>query len=245
MTVYVYGITRVPFELPDVAGVGGASLRLVRHEDVAAVVSDAGDEPLRATAAGLKAHTKVLDELVAEGTVLPLRFGTVVTDDAAVEDALLRVNAPHLRELLDRLDGHVQLTVKVFNDEDTVLREVVETDGRVSSLWRKVQGLPPEAAYYDRITLGQEIARALEQRKVEVAQPLYDALVALSAEAQAKEPRQDLMVLDADFLVARSDLEQFDAEVDALAKDRPELEFRYLGPMPAYSFADLVLQGAD
>jgi hypothetical protein len=243
MTTYVYGITRVPLELPEVTGVGDAPLRVLEHGDVAAVVSDAGEGPLRATAAGLKAHTRVLDALAERVTVLPLRFGTVVTDDDAVVDAMLRPNIEHLTELFERLDGHVQLTVKVFNDEDSVLRDVIEGDPRVAQLWRKVQGVPAEAAYYDRIALGQEIARALEQRKLGVAQPLYDALVELSADAQAKEPKQELMVLDADFLVPRSQLEQFDAKVDALAKDRPELEFRYLGPMPAYSFADLVLQG--
>jgi hypothetical protein len=243
MTTYVYGITRAEPELPDVGGVEDAELRIVEHDAVAAVVSDAGEGPLRATAAGLKAHTRVLDELAAGLTVLPLRFGTVVTDDRAVVDAMLAPNIDHLTELLDRLDGHVQLTVKVFNDEDAILRDVVETDSRVGGLWKKVQGIPAEAAYYDRIALGQEIARAVEQRKVGVAQPLFDALVELSADAQAKEPKQELLVLDADFLVPRSQLEQFDAKVDALAKDRPELEFRYLGPMPAYSFAGLVLQG--
>ena len=244
MTTYVYGITSRPVDLPDAAGVNRAPLRVVEHEDLLAVVSDAGEEPLRATAAGLKAHTRVLEALSAAATILPLRFGTVVTDDAAVVDAVLQPNAEHLHELLERLDGHVQLTVKVFNDEDAVLRDVVETDKRVSRLWRKVKGVPAEAAYYDRIALGQEIARAVQERKIVTASPLFDALEALSAEAQAKEPKHELLVLDADFLVPRDRMDQFDAEVEALAKDRPELEFRYLGPMPAYSFADLVLQGS-
>ena len=244
MTTYVYGIAHRPVDLPQTAGVGGAPLRTVEHGDLLAVVSDAGAEPLRATAAGLRAHTRVLEALSAVTTVLPLRFGTVVTDDAAVVEAVLAANVEHLDELLERLDGHVQLTVKVFNDEDAVLRDVVQTDARVSRLWKKVNGVPAEAAYYDRIALGQEVARAVQERKLVTASPLFDALEALSAEAQAKEPKHDLMVLDADFLVLRDRMNQFDAEVEALAKDRPELEFRYLGPMPAYSFADLVLQGS-
>lgn len=244
MTTYVYGIARRPVDLPEAAGVEGAQLRVVEHEDLLAVVSDAGDGPLRATAAGLKAHTRVLEALSSVTTVLPLRFGTVVTDDAAVVDAVMAPNAEHLQELLERLDGHVQLTVKVFNDEDAVLRDVVQTDTRVSRLWEKVKGVPAEAAYYDRIALGQEVARAVQERKLVTASPLFDALEALSVDAQAKEPKHELMVLDADFLVPRERMDDFDAEVEALAKDRPELEFRYLGPMPAYSFADLVLQGS-
>jgi hypothetical protein len=244
MTTYVYGIAQTPLDLPDLAGVEGGELRLVQVDDLVAIVSDLEQSPLRATAAGLKAHTRVLDDLAANVTVLPLRFGTVVDDDAVVVDAMLRPNIEHLGELFDRLDGHVQLTVKVFNDEDAVLRDVVQEDPRVGRLWRKVQGVPADAAYYDRIALGQEIARALEERKLGTAEPLFEALVALSADAQAKEPKQELMVLDADFLVPRASLEEFDAQVEALAKDRPELQFRYLGPMPAYSFSDLVLQGS-
>lgn len=244
MSTYVYGITEAAFELPPLAGVAEADVGLVTCGGLAAVVSDAGETPLRATAAGLKAHTRVLDTLAAQTTVLPLRFGTVVEDDQAVVDALLRPNAEHLEELLDRLDDHVQLTVKVFNDEDDALRAVMTSDPRVARLWQKVQGVPPAAAYYDRITLGQEISRALQERRTRTAGPLLDALAPLSADAHAKDPAEDLMILDADFLVPRGRLDAFDAEVNALAEARPDLQFRYLGPMPAYSFADLVLEGA-
>ena len=244
MSTYVYGITPAELEPPDLAGLGGEELRLIVLDELAAVVSTTGDEPLRATSAGLKAHTRVLDALAAETTVLPLRFGTVLADDDAVIDEMLTPNVDQLQELLENLDGHVQLTVKVFSDEDQVVGEIVKSDPRIARLWKKVQGVPPAAAYYDRIELGQQIHHEIQARRDAAAEPLFDALAPLAAGAQAKKPAQDLIILDADFLVERDRIDEFDAEVDALAKARPELQFRYLGPMPVYSFADLVLEGA-
>ncbi len=244
MTTYVYGITAVPVELPAATGVGDVPVRAVIDGPVAAVVSDAGDGPLRATAAGLKAHSRVLDQLAADTTVLPLRFGTALPDDDAVVEDLLRPHRDRFTGLLSRLDGHVQLTVKVFLDEEAVLRDVVRRDRGVATLWRRVKDVPAEAAYYDRIALGQEIARAVQERSAASARPLLEQLVPLSADSRTNEPAQELMVVDADFLVARDRLGEFDAAVDALARSRPQLQFKYLGPMPPYSFADVVLQGA-
>ena len=245
MTVYVYGVVAASAHIPDtLRGVEDAAVWSLPYENIAAVVSSRAAEPLRASASSLKAHSRVLDQLTSTTTVLPLRFGTVLTDEESVVDSMLRPNAGELESLLDRLDGHVQLTVKVFHDEDEVITDIVRSDTRVRQLSKKVQGVPPAAAYYDRITLGQEIARAVEERKHTAAGPLFEALAPLSSDAVTKDLRQNLLVLDADFLVPRRAVNEFDAAVDSLAQKHPELEFRYLGPMPAYSFAVDVLEGS-
>jgi hypothetical protein len=84
----------------------------------------------------------------------------------------------------------------------------------------------------------------LHERSAAAGTRLFGALAPLSIDALNKEPSQELMVLDADFLVDVTRVEEFDAAVERLAQERPELQFRYLGPMPAYSFADLELQEA-
>src|SRR5688500_15598277 len=96
MSAYLYGVVRSPVQR-EVArtlgtGVGDppARVRAVRHRDVAALVSDVpphlvGDaSDVRAMRRDLRAHSDVLNRVTEHGTILPVRYGTVLPDDAAV-----------------------------------------------------------------------------------------------------------------------------------------------------------------
>src|SRR5688572_30323506 len=114
MSCYVYCFARAthPLPLEGAVGVGeGApALRLVREQDLVAVVSDA-PACLRANVADLVTHDAVLGRLYAAGIVLPVRFGMVAPDDDAVR-AELRSGARRYGELLSRIDGRAELDVK-------------------------------------------------------------------------------------------------------------------------------------
>src|SRR5262245_6203711 len=109
MSTYVYGFTGAshPLSIDGMTGVGAGAptLRVLRCGDLAAVVSDA-PASLRARRRDLETHHRILEALGTEGTVLPMRFGVVVSDDAAIEGEL-QVEAAHYRGLLARLAGKV------------------------------------------------------------------------------------------------------------------------------------------
>src|SRR5947209_17425519 len=90
---YVYGIVGQGTEPPSGPGIGGASLRLVSSDGVAALVSDLPSDDLRFGRAAIMAHSEVLERAMANGTILPTRFGVVLEGDGAVRDSLLD---PHL-----------------------------------------------------------------------------------------------------------------------------------------------------
>jgi hypothetical protein len=111
--VYVYGITdrTHPGPCPGAVGVGRPprALRTVTTGGLAAVVSDAPGD-LRPEPGALLAHHKVLERMGTAGTVVPVRFGAVAPDDAAVR-ALLERRATHLHERLRALDGRDEYRV--------------------------------------------------------------------------------------------------------------------------------------
>ncbi|MGX1549536.1 GvpL/GvpF family gas vesicle protein, partial [Streptomyces adustus] len=91
MAVYVYSIVSKdhPIRLDDVGGVGEptGSLRTVTAGVLCAVVSDA-PEDLRPRRRDVLAHQQVQEALMADGAVLPLRFGLTTADDESVKRAL-------------------------------------------------------------------------------------------------------------------------------------------------------------
>src|SRR5262245_35034387 len=64
------------------------------------------------------AHLALLSGLVAEGPVVPMRYGVTATGETAVRADVLAATAPRLRADLDRLDGLVELHAYLRFNED-------------------------------------------------------------------------------------------------------------------------------
>jgi hypothetical protein len=231
VATYVYGIAHDDVDLDVGAGVSGGDVRTVEHDGLAALVSDVPPGTVRAKRRDLLAHSDVLQAAFAGGTVLPLRFGTVFDDDAAVVDELLAARHDELVGLLRSLDGLAELTVKADFSEDEVLAEIVHEDQQVARL--RAQGGRD-------VELGEAVARALAARRERAAAHVLDSLDRLAREVSVDELRGEYEVLRASFLVERAQLEPFDARMDELAREHAgTVLFRYVGPLPPHSFVKL------
>ena len=234
--VYVYGVVAAEGSGPE--GIEAAPVRLVGRPDLGALVSDLDADALSAPKA-VRAHWRVLEEASANATIVPARFGMVLADDDAVRTQLLEVNEPALAALLQELAGKVQLTVKGEYDEDAMLREVVRTTPAVAALNARISSVPAEAAYYDRIRLGELVAEEVERRRLADTDEALRLLTPAAVEVREQEVRTATAAFDLAFLVPRDGVEAFTKAVRALDEavgDRIALS--YVGPAPPYSFAE-------
>ena len=241
---YVYGVTVAGATPPPVAGIGARpEVRLVADGTLAALVSDAQRDEVAAGARALRAHARVLDAAIEQGPVVPLRIGTLVGDDRAVVDDVLAPHRDRLAAMLDELGPLVELAVRARYDEDAVVAAVVAADPAIARLHARLAGVDPEAAYYQRIELGERIGAAVEARRAADADELLAALEDLAADVSLGDLLDPHTVLNASFLVDRAHLPAFDGQVRAAAAAHPEMAVRYVGPLPPYSFADPELAG--
>jgi hypothetical protein len=113
---YVYGIIRADKDVgfgPLGLGAPPAEVGTVRHEGLAAVVSDGPDGVPDPTRENLLAHERVNEAVLREHTVLPMAFGTLLRSREAVE-ALLRAGRAAFEAALARVEGTFELGLKVF-----------------------------------------------------------------------------------------------------------------------------------
>ena len=241
-TVYVYGIfSDAERGQVSVAGVEDAEVRTVKHDGLAALVSDLEADALTA-AKEVRAHWRVLEEASADATVLPVRFGTVMEGDDAVREQLLAPNAERLTALLGELSGKVQLSVKADYEQEQLLRGVVAQSPQVAALRERLKGLPAEAGYYDRIRLGELVSSEIERRREEDRTLALQKLEPLAVSAREETPSGAEGAFNLAFLVDRDRIDPFSAAVQGLAEETGKrLRIRYLGPLPPYSFADTEL----
>lgn len=240
MAEYVYGVVEADARLPEETGIAGEPLRLIGGDGPSALVSHVVDDELRFGREEMVAHARVLENAVQSGaTVLPMRFGVVMTPEE-VRGRLLDGHAEELRAQLAELAGKVELSVRVTYDEDVVMREIVSRSREIASLRERVQSLPEDAAYYDRIRLGELVAHELDRRREADAAELVAELETVSLASVVSAPAHERVVLNASFLVGRNDTAAFDATLERQAEQRHDrMRFRCVGPLPPHSFVDL------
>jgi hypothetical protein len=232
----VFGIVPAGAALPASEESGlGSDLRLVPADGLAALVGSVPAERAIGRAADLLVHDRVLADLVAAGTpVLPMRFGAVMTDDAAVTDELL---APHIAEFaaaLESVSGHVQYTVRVSYEQDAVLREVLAAHPEIEQLRSTLDSAASDMRR--QVRLGELVVRALDELRPVDADAVLQDLHGI-ADVRVRAPGSPEDVLDAAFLVPAHRVAAFEDRVEDVGRRRGKrLRLRLVGPTPAYDF---------
>jgi hypothetical protein len=241
----VYGVVRADGSLEALPlGIGDSQVRRVTSGTVAALASAVDDGDLRATRRDLLSHSRVLERAFESGPVLPFRFGTVFTDDQAVMSELLEPRHDELAALLARFEHLVELRVKGFYIEESVLREIVNSDREIARLREATRGLPEDAGYGRRVRLGEAVAAAVEARQVRDAQEVVRRLAPDAEDVAVDSESPHGVALVASFLVHRNRIGAFDKTMDVLARQHEgRITFKYLGPLPPYSFVTLSCEG--
>lgn len=230
---YVFGIVDAGIHLtapPDVDLAAG--LRLIEHEDVAAVVGTLPEDRALGRARDLLDHDRLLGHLVQQGTaVLPMRFGTVLPDDEAVVSELLAAREAELRRGLDQIRGKVQFTVKARYEQEPVLREVVAANPQIAA--QRKRGT---ASFDDQVQLGELVVSALAELRG-IDGPALREELGTASDRREHAPAQPEDVLNVAYLVAADDADAFLQRVDEAGKRRSgRIVIRVIGPSPAYDF---------
>jgi len=209
--IELYAITDNPGPpLPELA----PELRLVPFDGLAAVCTPASKAEVSPQT--LWHHEEVVEALMADRDLLPVRYGTRLDDEAEVARAM-EGRSEELAAALDRVRGAVELSVRVMAAAATPS--------------------PPDPV---ATTSGAEYLRLRAQAEAsreDAAGALYEPLAALARESAQGRPRPPELFRAA-YLVERGAVDSFVAEVGRLQGESPGLAVLCTGPWPPYSFAD-------
>lgn len=215
-------------------------VRTVECGDLAAVVSDAQTTVYDVTRDNLTAHQRVVEESMRHSDVLPVAFGTVARSDQDIREKLLRREHDELQDHLAYVRGRVELGLKVLWNRDRLFSEVVAERDDIRRLRDLIAERPPDSAYFERIQLGELTSAAIDEKREFDAEAILEVLRPLAVDLQLNRLLTDMMIVNASFLVDRDQIEAFDAQVQRLGELHAErLVFRYVGPLPPYSFVNV------
>jgi hypothetical protein len=250
--VYVYGIipsaeARQWHETPGL-GDPPSPVRTVIEDGMAALVSDLPPDyvPGKRGREDLEAHERVLSEAVEHATTVPMRFGIVMDDDETVCESLLKRHAGVLTDVQHRVEGHVQMTLKVFYLDDELLKDALLAHPDLARESAALAELPDVEAQERRVRLGEMVAQAVEERRKEVESALLDQLRPFADNIRVDPPKGDRVAVIAHLLIQRDRRAELDEEIRNLSEALSGvLAFRYIGPLAPYAFADLSLKDEE
>lgn len=251
---YLYGVVHDPgSEILDTGISGADAPQLIRQGDLAAIaapvpLAEYDAEALRPKLhdpawleAAVRRHHDVVARIHSARIILPAKFGAVY---ASVDDVRLALERGHeeLRDRLAALTDCDEWGVHLYATSRQALERMTTRDADLDRLEHDMATASPGRAYFLRRKLEEARAQATERGLTELAEGAHERLAAqaVASEVAASERRtaasadDELEILHAAYLVQRSRLPAFVAELEDLARGVRE---EWTGPWPPYSFA--------
>jgi len=232
--LYLYAI----IDHPDVAacvlspGIAGATVSTLTYAEIAAVISRLEGD-LVICEETLWLHEGIVEKLMTEHTVLPVRLNTVVDDEQKLV-AVLAQNYQRLLADLARVRGKVELAVRVFwhgrsdrKADARVMERKVPLSSSGTTIGRDYMAMRLQEERH------QQIRRQCAQSVVQV---IHGKLSDLAAESDCKVLATPEQVMTAAYLLGTDCVGAFGDRIAELAARYPELRILCTGPWPPYSF---------
>lgn len=264
---YVYCVVGDPdFALPrPLNGVDARhEVRVLPEGDLAAVasqvpLSEFGEDALRESLNDVawlegtaRAHERVLDDVRALTTVVPMRLCTIYRSEGSAAQMLARERAG-FAEALARLKAKSEWGLKLFVDPSAAELAATETSGELARLDAEIRDASSGEAYMRRKQLDGLLRVEVDRLVDECAEDVHSRLARLAVEA-LRNPLQrpevtghsGQMVLNGVYLLDDAATDEFHAAVGALAEDHGSLgvDLQVTGPWPPYNFVTSSIEAA-
>lgn len=213
-----------------------AGLCSVQYKDIAAIarkVYARETEGLESDADKLKnwlaAYQQINIDMFRRYTMLPLRFGMMVDRKEDIED-FLAASYLHMKWALDRLRGKVEFAVQVSWDLDAVLQEISRDEEWLDGVKESMS----------KVEIGRLLFRAADMKKKTIVECVHRKLSAVCLDSSEGRYSDELMIMNRSYVIDKASEVAFDAAMEELGRENESyLSFKYVGPMPPYSFAPL------
>ncbi|MBI5400403.1 GvpL/GvpF family gas vesicle protein [Candidatus Saganbacteria bacterium] len=222
-------------------------INFIAYQDMAAVVSDSelsdfsslSNEKL---ARGLLKHQQVIEKVMNDNTIIPMRLGTYASNEEEVRSILSKSQAT-AQKVFELINNKIEIDlVATWSDFSSIIKDVVE-DKEIKEfkacLLSKTNGVTVD----DQAKIGYMIRNALIKKRDEASLQIQAKLKGSCADFKVHETMDDKMVCNIAFLVDKNRQGEIEHKIDELnISFNEKLNFRCVGPLPAYSFYTLEIK---
>jgi len=225
-------------------GIGGRGDKVstIGVDDLAMVISNHSLTNLVVNRENILAHEKVIEEVMKEYSVLPVRFCTIASSADEIR-SLLSKRYREFKNLMSDMDHNVELGVKgLWKDMDSVFKEIEKENEEIGRIKRRLKKNREQKNIPAKVELGKLVEAALRNKTNGEAERIVAALRGSAFDYKLNNTRGNEMFINASFLVSKGREKEFDNIMEELGetyKDR--MKFLYVGPLPPYNFVNITI----
>ncbi len=223
-------------------GIGGRNDEVFtqRYLDVGAVVSSSPVIQYPVTRANTLAHQQILERVMIDHSLLPVRFGTIADDADQIRNKVLIARYAEIRERLAYVSDKIELGLKVlWIDKSELFREIVNENKEI----RRIRDRMTEkkgVVKRDQMRLGEMVKKALDHKRMKIEKDILSLLHPHCVDHRKNPVFGDQMITNSAFLIFKHQESSFDQAVNDLAEiHAAQLKFKYVGPVPPCNFVEM------
>jgi len=236
-------------------GIGGRGdeVSTVSYRDLGMVISNSPMTKYVISRENLLAHERVVEEVMKEFTVLPVRFCTIASSADEIRN-LLDSRHREFKNLLRDMDHKIELGIKgLWKDMNTIFKEITVENKEIKRLKQKLQNdkgkrnVSSTRTFLEaKMEVGELVEDALKRKKEKEAEKIVDELRRTAFDHKLNTTMSDEMFINAAFLVDKGREKEFDNIMDDLSeKHKDRVKFMYVGPLPPYNFVNITIYPAE
>ena len=259
---YIYCITSEDgSKKSNVRGIDNKSgVFVLAYKDLGAVVSiinlsDFGENELRKKLDDPKCkwikrtvlnHQGIINKVMNERPVIPMRFGIVYKKKGQIEE-VLKKNYQQFKNILESLVDKKEWGVKIFCDQGKLVSKIQANDGSIKKLRKQLETSPEGKKFFLQKKMDTITESRLEEETNKYSQIFLkrlskdsDKYVLNDTSSKELTGRNEEMIINAAYLVTDKNLVRFEKNLNRLREkysgDRFLLELS--GPWPPYNFVN-------
>jgi hypothetical protein len=218
-------------------GLDGGRVYSIACQDIGAVVSDYPVAEIKFLRKNLSPYHLTIRKVAEQCTTIPAKFGQVAADADRVR-RLLKANYDEIRRELARLQGKVEMGLRIFWTVANVFEYVVEKNRELRNLRERLLKSSAFLSRQQQIDVGTLIYEKLNEMREAIAEKVMRMLQGSIEEVEIKQLTEEKAVMLASFLISRDRQDDFDASVQKVADLLGEdYTVKVDGPWVPFSFA--------
>jgi 5-bromo-4-chloroindolyl phosphate hydrolysis protein len=219
------------------AGLDNKEVHSIHYKDIGVLVSDYPRvDSIKLLRKNLAPYHEVIRKASEHFTTIPARFGQIARDSGEVNIALRR-NYQMIRGELDRLDGKVEMGLKVIWNVDDIFEYFIQRDEKLRTYRDKYMNGNKTPSRKDLIDFGHYFHNRMDQARKNLMDKILTALP--PGDVRIDDIHDDNMIANATLLIDKNFRQRLEDSIDKLGKEMGnEYLLKLDGPWPPFSFVD-------
>ncbi len=235
MKLYLYGIIDSSNQIKEsIYGLKGAGVYNIPFCDIGVVVSEINQPMQKVTEGTVLEHEAVVENLMADFTVLPVRFQTLIEG----RDNLLSTMQSYYRDFkdnLERLRDKFEFGIKVIWPADKIKENIIKTLNKEQQKKLKLGSSPSNKFMKDKFDK-YKIDKEFEAKADKFIKVMDIFFSKFAAEKRIEKLKTENLLLDAVYLVEKDKESNFREAFEHIKSTRSDFKYLFSGPWPAYNF---------